>query len=42
MILVTGGCSFSECISPWIDTWPKQLEKILKPEISFHEVREMV
>lgn len=37
MILVTGGCSFSECISPWIDTWPKQLEKILKPEISFHE-----
>ena len=26
-ILVTGGCSFSECISPWIDTWPKHLSR---------------
>lgn len=24
-VLITGGCSFSECISPWIDTWAKHL-----------------
>lgn len=24
-LLLTGGCSFSECISPWISTWPKHL-----------------
>ena len=28
-ILVTSGCSFSECKSPWINTWPKQLEQLL-------------
>ena len=28
-VLVTGGCSFSECISPWIDTWPKHLASYL-------------
>lgn len=28
-VLVTGGCSFSECISPWIDTWPRHLAKNL-------------
>jgi len=27
--LITGGCSFSECISPWITTWPKQLSKVM-------------
>jgi len=27
--LVTGGCSFSECISPWIDTWPRHLARAL-------------
>jgi|TARA_R110001592_G_scaffold360225_1_gene668244 hypothetical protein len=36
MILVTAGCSFSECISPWIDTWPKHLEKLLGPSKAFH------
>ena len=24
-ILITGGCSFSECKSPWIKTWPLHL-----------------
>lgn len=28
-VLVTGGCSFSECISHWIDTWPRHLAKNL-------------
>ena len=28
-ILVTGGCSFSECISIHIDTWPRHLSNIL-------------
>ena len=28
-ILVTGGCSFSECLSPWINTWPKHLASSL-------------
>ena len=28
-ILLTGGCSFSECISTHIDTWPRHLEKNL-------------
>lgn len=27
--LITGGCSFSETISPWIDTWPRHLERKL-------------
>lgn len=27
--LVTGGCSFSECISPWIRTWPAHLANFL-------------
>jgi hypothetical protein len=27
--LITGGCSFSECLSPWIETWPKHLESAL-------------
>jgi hypothetical protein len=27
--LITGGCSFSECLSPWIDTWPKHLARSL-------------
>lgn len=37
MILITGGCSFSECISPWIETWPKHLESALRPQHSFHD-----
>jgi hypothetical protein len=28
-ILITGGCSFSECLSPWIKTWPKHLASSL-------------
>ena len=28
-ILITGGCSFSECISTHIDTWPRHLAKSL-------------
>lgn len=28
-ILLTSGCSFSECISPWIDTWPRHLARYL-------------
>jgi len=28
-VLITGGCSFSECISTHIDTWPKHLSKSL-------------
>lgn len=27
--LITGGCSFSECRSPWISTWPKHLAAAL-------------
>lgn len=27
--LVTSGCSFSECITPWLSTWPKQLAKYM-------------
>lgn len=27
--LITGGCSFSECESPWISTWPKHLANTL-------------
>ena len=33
--LITGGCSFSECPSPWVDTWPKHLARSL-PEYT-HE-----
>lgn len=29
MIFVSGGCSFSECISPWVETWPKHLQQYL-------------
>lgn len=36
-MLVTGGCSFSECISPWIRTWPKHLENAITPTHTFHE-----
>ena len=28
-ILITGGCSFSECISVHIDTWPRHLARCL-------------
>jgi hypothetical protein len=28
-ILITGGCSFSECKSPWVSTWPNQLSEFL-------------
>lgn len=28
-LLITGGCSFSECISDHIDTWPRHLAKSL-------------
>ena len=28
-ILITGGCSFSECESPWISTWPQHLANAL-------------
>ena len=28
-VLLTGGCSFSECISEWIDTWPRHLARHL-------------
>ena len=35
MILVTSGCSFSECISNHIDTWPRHLQRYTKnPMIS--------
>lgn len=27
--LITGGCSFSECISTHIDTWPRHLSRLL-------------
>ena len=27
--LITSGCSFSECLSPWLTTWPKQLANLL-------------
>jgi hypothetical protein len=30
--LITGGCSFSECISSHMQTWPKQLANILDTE----------
>ena len=36
MILVTGGCSFSETISPWITTWPKHLENYINPKSAHH------
>jgi hypothetical protein len=36
MILVTGGCSFSECNFSRLATWPKQLENIIKPIKSYH------
>jgi hypothetical protein len=36
-ILVTGGCSFSECTSPWVDTWPEHLESAIDPAQAFHE-----
>lgn len=32
LLLITGGCSFSECISPWISTWPKHLANSLNVE----------
>ena len=32
MILITSGCSFSECISDHIDTWPLHLQKFLDCE----------
>lgn len=32
MILITSGCSFSECISTHIDTWPRHLAKKLNCE----------
>ncbi len=28
-LLITSGCSFSECISPWIKTWPAHLARKL-------------
>ena len=28
-ILITSGCSFSETISPWIDTWPRHLARAM-------------
>ena len=28
-LLITSGCSFSECISPHIDTWPRHLARAL-------------
>ena len=28
-ILITSGCSFSECISNWVETWPKHLARLL-------------
>lgn len=37
MILITSGCSFSECISPWIDTWPRHVERAIGPAQAFHE-----
>ena len=27
--LITSGCSFSECISTWLDTWPRHLARHL-------------
>ena len=30
-VLITGWCSFSECITPTYHTWPIQLEKMLPP-----------
>lgn len=30
-LLITGGCSFSECVSSFQHTWPIQLAKILHP-----------
>ena len=37
MILVTGGCSFSECNSGFKETWPTQLEKQINPIQSYHD-----
>ena len=31
-VLVTAGCSFSECESEWIDTWPRHLARHLDVE----------
>ena len=31
-ILITAGSSFSDCNAPWIDTWPRHLEKHLNIE----------
>lgn len=28
-VLVTSGCSFSECVSPWANWWPKHLSRHL-------------
>lgn len=28
-MLITGGCSFSECVSPWSYTWPRHLANLL-------------
>ena len=28
-ILITSGCSFSECISTYVDTWPRHLARLL-------------
>ena len=36
-IVITGGCSFSECISPWIETWPRHLERQINSDVAFHE-----
>lgn len=33
-VLVTAGCSFSECESEWIDTWPRHLAKNFTNHIS--------
>jgi len=30
MLLITSGCSFSECLSDYIDTWPRHLAKALR------------
>lgn len=36
MILITSGCSFSECKS-LVDTWPRHVERILAPQQVFHQ-----
>ena len=30
-LLITSGCSFSECTHPWLQTWPQHLAKYLTP-----------